>query len=432
MRFWILPLLLLLGSSFVHRGATEWDNLVDDFVRDYRSLHIQRLRIAYLDNLQGIQDAADVAQQAKVLREWEARLDGVDRQNLTADQQWSYDLLTYQLKLDLERIALEIPWAANPPEHLSEGGLAQVPNGKAWYEHYLKRWVDASVTPDELFAFGLKEVERVLSAMRALEASDPAFRQKLTGADRYFYTQSAVDSACKDYRAWITPILTDYFPKMEEIPQMDIVPGRHERLAQTPGYYSENTFYYNFFDKPYEKRQVPWLFMHEGVPGHHYEINFSRQLDLHPLQELFYQPGYSEGWAAYIEDIAFEFGAYRTPYEEYGKWEWDLIRSVRVPLDVGLNYYGWSDEKAMAFWRTNIQGIDDIGRRELARMKRWPCQVITYKYGARSIMRWKEHFEGEPGFDLKAFHEEVLKRGPLPYSVLGPLVLSSDRFREKN
>jgi len=432
MRCWILPLLLLLGSSFAHRGATDWDNLVDEFVRDYRSLHIQRLRIAYLDNLQGIQDAAGVARQAKVLREWEARLAGVDRQHLTVEQQWSYDLLTYQLNLDLERIALEIPWAANPPKPLSEEGLAQVPNGKAWYEHYLKRWVDASVTPDELFAFGLKEVERVQSAMRALEASDPAFRQKLTATDRYYYTMATVDSACKGYQSWITPILTDYFPGMAEIPSLDIVPGRHERLAQTPGYYSENTFYYNFFDKPYEKRQVPWLFMHEGVPGHHYEINYSRQLDLHPLQELFYQPGYSEGWAAYIEDIAFEFGAYRTAYEEYGKWEWDIIRSVRVPLDVGLNYYGWSDEKAMAFWRTHIQGIDDIGRREIARMKRWPCQVITYKFGARSIMRWKSHFEEQPGFSLKAFHEEVLRRGPLPYSVLEPLVMSTDRFREKN
>jgi uncharacterized protein (DUF885 family) len=91
---------------------------------------------------------------------------------------------------------------------------------------------------------------------------------------------------------------------------------------------------------------------------------------------------------------------------------------VRVALDVGLNYYDWSDEKAITFWQQYIQGKDDIAKREIARMKRWPCQVITYKYGANKLLNWKARLEKVEGFTLKNFHEKVLQFGPLPYSIL--------------
>jgi hypothetical protein len=101
MRIWIVSFLaIMLSTPATRRTATDWNNLVDDFVRDYRSLDIQRLRIAYLDNLQGIQNVEGVARQARVLREWEARLARVDREGLTAEQQWAFDLLTYQINLD--------------------------------------------------------------------------------------------------------------------------------------------------------------------------------------------------------------------------------------------------------------------------------------------------------------------------------------------
>lgn len=194
-------------------------------------------------------------------------------------------------------------------------------------------------------------------------------------------------------------------------------------MAQVPAYYSDNTLFYNFFGRPFNKRQVAWVYLHEALPGHHYERSYSRSLEQSPVQRLFYNPGYSEGWAAYVEEIGNAIGAYRSIYDELGKWEWDIIRSVRVPLDVGLNYYGWSDEQALAFWRRHITGQDDIGRREIARMKRWPCQVVTYKYGADKLLRWKARFEEQPGFSLMAFHTEVLKRGPLPFSILEGLIL---------
>jgi uncharacterized protein (DUF885 family) len=170
------------------------------------------------------------------------------------------------------------------------------------------------------------------------------------------------------------------------------------------------------FDKPYNRRQVDWLFIHEAVPGHHYQSSIAAATKLSPVQELFFYYGFVEGWGAYAEYLGKELGAYQTPYDELGKWEWDLVRSVRVPLDVGLNYYGLTDEQALDFWKKNIRGQDDIAMREIARMRRWPAQVVTYKYGAAQIMNWKAGLQKKEGshFDIKAFHDRVLNHGSLP------------------
>lgn len=86
------------------------------------------------------------------------------------------------------------------------------------------------------------------------------------------------------------------------------------------------------------------------------------------------------------------------------------------PLDIGLNYYGWSNEKALAFWKQHISNDDDIAMREINRMRRWPAQVITYKYGAAQIIKWKQLVQAKQGdhFDIKAFHDKILQHGPLP------------------
>jgi len=123
------------------------------------------------------------------------------------------------------------------------------------------------------------------------------------------------------------------------------------------------------------------------------------------------QSVYLEGWAAYVEELGEEMGLYRTLYDLMGKHEWNLVRSVRVVLDVGLNYKGWSDEKALAFWKTNINNQEDIAMREINRMRRWPVQVITYKYGAARILEKRRAAKLKGGFNLKDFHQEILSRG---------------------
>ena len=131
-----------------------------------------------------------------------------------------------------------------------------------------------------------------------------------------------------------------------------------------------------------------------------------------------------EGWAAYVEELGKTIGVYRTIYAELGKWEWDIVRSVRVALDVGLNYYGWSDEEALQFWKKHIPNQDDIAMREIRRMKRWPAQVVTYKYGAGKLLDWQAYAQAQQGddFNLKDFHTQVLQHGALPFSILEKII----------
>ncbi|MEL7428285.1 MAG: DUF885 family protein, partial [Bacteroidota bacterium] len=203
--------------------------------------------------------------------------------------------------------------------------------------------------------------------------------------------------------------------------------GTDKRLSQVPAFYRNATFFYNLFDYPFNLRQMAFLYLHEANPGHHYEISHRPLAKQVPSQSIFYSYGYGEGWAAYIEDLALELGWYRDIYDEYGKWEWDMIRSVRVVLDVGLNYYGWTDEKALGFWNRYLPGQDDIAQREIARMKRWPAQVISYKYGSQLMLSWKDRWLAEKRGSLLEFHQAVLQHGPLPFSILERLTFKPQK-----
>jgi uncharacterized protein (DUF885 family) len=189
------------------------------------------------------------------------------------------------------------------------------------------------------------------------------FYRHLNDSSFFITDEFQVQQAFEHTKGIISKNLNNLF-FVHSIPDVSIKEGTDTELAQTPGYYSNNTFYFNYFDKSYNKRQISWLFIHEAIPGHHYESAVSGEVNLSAVQRLFNYPGFSEGWSAYAEELGKELGVYQTVYDELGKWEWDLVRSVRVPLDVGLNYYGWTDEKALAFWKQYIAGQDDIAMRE--------------------------------------------------------------------
>ena len=412
----------LIWTSSLSGQNEDWQTMVQDFYEAYENLNVAPLRIAYLDNLSAIGSPESLKEQEQLLTQLNDELKKANKTKLSQREQLEYDLLEKNVALHLERIALEQSWHESDLDSIPAGGLATIPNGKAWYAYFLKRWIDFDVTPDQLYQFGLAESERVYNRMQEVERRsglDSLAFQQFIQSDTFFYQDvAAVQQAFEAFSEELGEQLPHYFPGVNQIPEVGIAEGQNARLAQVPAFYSNGTFYYNVFDKPYNKRQIAWVYLHEALPGHHYERSYSRTLEQLPAQGVFYPPAYAEGWAAYVEEIGYEIGAYKNIYDELGKWEWDIIRSVRVALDVGLNYYDWTDEKAIAFWQKYIQGKDDIARREIARMKRWPCQVITYKYGANKLLNWKARLEKEEGFTLKSFHEKVLQFGPLPYSIL--------------
>lgn len=422
-------------KCFGQKTFSDWNAFETAFVKDFKRLHIADLQIYYVDNLELIQSKRNIEKQEKVFLVYKKALESFNYDKLTKSQQLDYALVSYEIKLHLERIFLEKKWLNNKPRNISTDGLQHVPMGKEWYTYFLKKWIDAEVTPDGLFQFGLAEIERAKKAMKAIEKAsglDSLKYQEYINSPIFFHNSAkVVQTNFELFKKEIEPNLVGYFPKVNELPEVYIEQGKNKAYAQVPAYYAEirSTFYYNYFDKPFNKRQVAWIYFHEAVPGHHYQIKFEDQLEKSEIKQLFSYNGYREGWAAYVEELIHEFGTNTTKYDELGKWEWDIIRSVRVAMDVGLNYYDWSDEKALKFWQQHIQGQDDIAKREIARMKRWPAQVITYKYGANKILQWKAHKAASlpkgKEFPWLAFHTKILKNGALPYSVMDTMIFGN-------
>ena len=154
-----LLLAIVFYAQSVYSQPQPWEAIVSQFIKDYERLDLEPLRLAYADNLAGIRSMDSLRMQAQVFEAQRNSLNDIEYNELLPEQQLEYDLLQHHLLLNEERIQLEQQWLlARPPEGIPTGGLAALPNGKAWYTHFLRRWIDLSVTPDELFKFGLSEI----------------------------------------------------------------------------------------------------------------------------------------------------------------------------------------------------------------------------------------------------------------------------------
>jgi len=396
-----------------------FDQFSVDFVTGYQSLHLPDLELSYYNGLRHIQSEDSVQRQVTFFNSVKSQLLTYKESELTPSQKTDYKLIRYETDLNLERVTLEQQWLRNRQAQIPADGIITVPNGKAWYAYLLKRWVGNDVTPDQIYQFGLGEVKRVQGHIEAVRKEtglgEDEFYKHLNDSSFFTSDPKEVQRSFEHTKAVVFSNLHKLFSDTV-VPALKIMRGETKQLAQTPGYYNNNTFYYNLFDKPYNKRQYDWLFIHESVPGHHYQSCIAAKRKVSGVQQLFFYYGFAEGWGAYAEELGKPLGAYKTPYDELGKWEWDIVRSVRVPLDVGLNYYGWTDKQALDFWKKNIRGQDNIAMREIARIHRWPAQVVTYKYGALQIMQWREELKKKQGakFNIKNFHDRVLDHGTLP------------------
>jgi uncharacterized protein (DUF885 family) len=419
MKVFFIAIGSLILSFSAANAQQKFDEFAKNFVSGYQSLHIPDLELSYVSGLQHIGSNESIQKQLDFFQVIKSQLPSHKAGDLNPSQKLDYDLIAYETDLNLQRLALERQWLKNPPAKISTDGIITVPNGKAWYAYLLKRWVNDEVTPDQIYQFGLEEVERVKGHIEAIRKqtglSEDNFYEHLNDPSFFIADSDEVQRSFERCKAVVYNNLPKLF-RVTKIADLKIKKGESRQLAQTPGYYDNNTFYYNLFDKPYNKRQVDWLFLHEAVPGHHYQSSIISQTKVSDVQSLFFYMGFAEGWGAYVEELGKDLGVYKTPYDELGKWEWDVVRSVRVPLDVGLNYYGWTDQQALDFWKKNIRGQDDIAMREIARIRRWPGQVVTYKYGALQILHWKEALQKKQGkdFNIKDFHGRVLNHGSLP------------------
>lgn len=417
--FLLLFLILTACQSADKKTTRQFQQLMTTYAEAVDTLDLKRLELSFHNNIKNIQSLDSLLTQEAFFQDYQTQLKKIAPANLPDHMIRDYDLLSLEVTLQLERIALEkehLASYANRP--LSAEGIYFVPNGKNWYRYFLKRWLMADVTPEQIIDFGMEQIRDVQRDIQTLQrelgfrTDTLAFYEHLN--DPMFTTKSTrkIQALFESRQGIVEKKLADYFTDTD-IPKCNIKKGDNPAMSQVPAYYSsdQQTFFYNISDRPFNKRLVDLLYLHEAIPGHHYQIHLSKQYqDSFPA---FYQhlatSVYQEGWAAYVEELGEEMGLYRTLYDKMGKHEWNLVRAVRVVLDVGLNFEGWSDEKAMIFWKENIYNQNDIADREIKRMRRWPVQVITYKYGAFQILEKRKTAELEGDFDLKKFHNKILR-----------------------
>lgn len=426
-----LVIAITLVTFAASAQSKNFDDFSKTFVSGYKSLSLPQLELSYVANLQHIGSPEQIQKQLDFFSAIQKELPAYKPTQLTPAQKTDYQLIDYETGLNLQRLALEQKWLQQHVKAIPDSGIINVRDGKEWYAYLLNRWVNDKVNPDEIFQFGLSEVKRVQGHIEAIRKqtglSEDTFYKHLNNPSFFVSDQAIIQHAFEHNKEVIYANLNKLF-SITNIAPLKIEKGTNVVLVQTPGYYNNNTFYYNLFDKPYNKRQFDWLFIHEAVPGHHYQNSLVAQTKVSPVQDLFFYIGFAEGWGAYAEELGKQLGLYQTPYDELGKWEWDIVRSVRVPLDVGINYYGWTDAQALDFWKKNIRGQDDIAMREIQRVKRWPAQVVTYKYGALQILHWKQQLQKQQGkdFNIKDFHDRVLNHGSLPLFMVKENVFKSN------
>lgn len=312
-----------------------------------------------------------------------------------------------------------------------------LPDGKAWYRHNVALRTTTDLSPQQIHEIGLSEVKRIRGEMEVIIEStgfEGSFEEFLhfLRTDPQFYHSSAEDlmREYRDISKRADPELTRLFGILPRTPYGVIeVPDyaakstttayyqRGSLKAGRPGYYFANT--YALETRP--RWEMEALSLHEAVPGHHLQISIQQELEGLPWFRQ--NPSYTafvEGWGLYSESLGEEMGFYKDPYSKFGQLTYEMWRAIRLVVDTGMHYLGWSREQAIDFFKENAGKSEHDIVVEIDRYIVWPGQALAYKIGELKIKELRAHAEEALGdeFDIRAFHDEVLGKGAVPLSVL--------------
>ena len=310
---------------------------------------------------------------------------------------------------------------------LSDKGLAHSTMGKEWYRLLRKTWLSSDISPEDLIKMGNFELDRALAHYHRLqknmgyEGRDAEFAAYLDGPTFQYAEGSTPQADYEQRQATVYRNIGKLFLPNEVQPPA-IRASKRGMSFPVDGYYlpEEGAFYFNKAKSHYDRRSLDWLLLHESTPGHHFQNRYAVQtVCKNTIPHSFYST-YIEGWAAYVEEYGHELGLYQTDADELGAVEWNLVRSIRVILDVGINHFDWSEQQAKDFWQSKLPMLPSLADREINRVRNWPAQAITYKLGAVKFRELRDQRKKILGsqFDIRQFHHEVLQYGPLPIDVL--------------
>ena len=318
-------------------------------------------------------------------------------------------------------------------------GVSETPNGSKFYQDRINYYTTSkNYTADEIHQIGLNEVSRIkkemikiIDELRFKGSFEEFFKFLRTDSQFYAKTPEALLMYARDISKRADEQLPRFFKTLPRKPYgVAPVPdaiapkytgGRYvgtSKNSTNPGYYWVNTYDL----KSRTLYTIPALTVHEAVPGHHLQSALNNELgdSIPRFRRNLYLSAYGEGWGLYTEFLADEMGIYTTPYEQFGKFTYEMWRACRLVIDTGIHAKGWSREEAVDFMSKNTAlSLHEVNT-EIDRYISWPGQALSYKIGELKIrqLRNKAKKELKEKFDIREFHEKILEYGTVTLSTL--------------
>ncbi len=315
--------------------------------------------------------------------------------------------------------------------------IGTMPDGARAYASLIRNYTTTRMAATDIHQLGLTEVARIESDMASViraagfTGTVAEFEQRLdSDPAMHFSTQDEMLHYAREVLARVEPQIPRLFRRTPRM-TVGVRPIPADREASTasnytagtadgsrPGWFNMNTY------KPTEQSRytVEALVLHETVPGHHLQVGLSRELEgLPEFRTMFRAPAFSEGWALYAESLGPELGVYREPATRFGQLASERFRAVRLVVDTGLHAMGWSRDRAREYFQQHApaQSLAEVDR-YIAR----PGQALAYKLGELEFKKLRKKAEQAlgAGFDVRDFHDAVLRNGALPLDLLEPQV----------
>ena len=324
------------------------------------------------------------------------------------------------------------------PKSRPSSGINAVPGGAEIYRYYAGYWTTTAKTPAEIHALGLREVARLRAEMERMKTQlgfKGTLRQffeslKHDPKAMPFKTAEEVLAGFRKIQTTIDPNLKKMFGRVPKSP-FEIRRTEAFREASASAEYNQGSpdgtrpgIFYVPLPKPAEynvTQGMESLFLHEAIPGHHYQISLQQENTALPKFRQF--AGYgamTEGWALYCESLGKELGLYKNPYQYVGALNDEMLRAVRLVVDTGLHTGELTREQAIAYMLDNMPASEDDDTSAIERYMAIPGQALAYKIGQLKIQELRARYEKQLGskFKISNFHDELLKDGVMPLAVL--------------
>ena len=319
----------------------------------------------------------------------------------------------------------------------SSSGISAFEDGLDYYNYSIKLYTTTELTADEIHNIGLKEVAKISSEMEKIKTKVgfngdlKSFFNHVRELDElipFNEPQEVIDNFNKIHEK-MTPQVNKLFGLQPKTP-FEVRRTESFREASASAEYNPGSldgtrpgiFYVPIPNiKEYNYFSDEDLFLHEAIPGHHYQISLQQEnTSLPSFRKSLWYSSYGEGWALYSESLGEELGLYDDPYQYFGMLSAEMHRAIRLVVDTGLHTKGWSREKAIQYSLDNEAESEAGITSEIERYMANPGQALSYKIGQLKIRELRSNAEQKLGdkFDIKMFHEKVLESGCIPLQLL--------------